>query len=45
MGIEVVRSVVSHSKGEEVPAEQLIPTRLYRQADAMNDPSLQTSQP
>ena len=45
MGIEVVRSVVAHSKGEEVPAEQLIPTRLYRQADAMNDPSLQTSQP
>ena len=45
MGIEVVRSIVAHSKGEEVPAEQLIPTRLYRQADAMNDPSLQASQP
>ncbi|MGA1014201.1 MAG: substrate-binding domain-containing protein [Limisphaerales bacterium] len=45
MGIEVVRSIVAHSKGEEVPAEQLIPTSLYRQADAMNDPSLMPTQP
>lgn len=45
MGIEVVRSIVAHSKGEEVPAEQLIPTSLYRQADAMNDLSLMPTQP
>jgi len=45
MGIEVVRSIVAHSKGEEVPAEQLIPTSLYRQADAMYDPSLMPTQP
>jgi ribose transport system substrate-binding protein len=45
MGIEVVRSIVAHSKGEEVPAEQLIPTSLYRQADAMNDSSLMPTQP
>ena len=29
------------SKGEDVPAETLIPTALYRQADALKDPELQ----
>jgi ribose transport system substrate-binding protein len=40
MGIEVARAIVSHFKGQEVPQETLIPTRLYRQADAEKDPDL-----
>lgn len=40
MGIEVVRAFVRYSKGEEVPKEMLIPTTLYRQADAKADPTL-----
>jgi len=35
-----VAAIVRHSKGEELPAETLIPTRLYRKADAENDPDL-----
>ncbi len=41
MGIEVVRAIVKHSKGEDVPAENLIPTSFYRRADALQDPALQ----
>lgn len=41
MGIEVVKSIIAHSKGEEVPPEQLIPTSLYRQEDGLKDPDLQ----
>ena len=41
MGIEVVRSIVAHSKGEHVEPEQLIPTSLYRQEDGLKDSSLQ----
>jgi ribose transport system substrate-binding protein len=40
MGIEIVRSFVRYSKGEELPPEILIPTRLYRKADADQDSSL-----
>jgi ribose transport system substrate-binding protein len=40
MGIKVVEAIVAHSKGEEVKSEQLIPTRLYRRADAEKDPAL-----
>jgi len=40
MGIEVVKAIVKYSKGEELPAEMLIPTSLYRKADALKDPSL-----
>lgn len=40
MGIEVVRAIVAHSNGEEVPAENLIPTSFYTQADAQTDPEL-----
>jgi ribose transport system substrate-binding protein len=40
MGIEVVNAIVKYSKGEELPPELLIPTSLYRQADAQKDPSL-----
>jgi ribose transport system substrate-binding protein len=40
MGVEIVRAIVGHSKGEELPPEMLIPTRLYRKADAEKDPEL-----
>lgn len=40
MGVQVVDAIVRHSKGEELPKEMLIPTRLYRKADAENDPEL-----
>ena len=40
MGVQIVDSIVRHSKGETVPAQILIPTKLYRKADAQNDPEL-----
>ena len=40
MGVEVVKAIVRHSKGETLPKETLIPTSLYRRADAQQDPSL-----
>lgn len=40
MGVEVVQAIVDHSNGNEVPSEILIPTSLYRKADADNDPEL-----
>ncbi len=40
MGVEVVQAIVAHSKGQDVPAQNLIPTKLYRKADADLDPSL-----
>jgi ribose transport system substrate-binding protein len=40
MGVEIVNAIVKHSKGEDVPQELLIPTSLYRKADAEKDPSL-----
>jgi ribose transport system substrate-binding protein len=40
MGVEIVRAIISHSKGEELPAQMLIPTSLYRQADGLKDPTL-----
>ena len=40
MGIEVVNAIVKHSRCEELPAELLIPTSLYRKADAEKDPGL-----
>ncbi|MEZ6066336.1 MAG: substrate-binding domain-containing protein [Planctomycetaceae bacterium] len=40
MGKLVVESIIAHLKGKEVPAKQLIPTELYRQADAAADPEL-----
>ena len=44
MGIEIVQAIVKHSKGEEVDPEMLIPTRLYRKADADVDPDLQSNE-
>jgi len=40
MGVEIVKAFISHLKGDEVPAELLIPTALYRQADGEKDPEL-----
>lgn len=40
MGIQIVQSIVRHSKGETLPPQMLIPTSLYRRADALKDPSL-----
>ena len=40
MGVEVVQAIVAHSRGEDVQPEILIPTRLYKQEDAQNDPEL-----
>jgi len=40
MGIEIVRAFESWSRGQEVPPEILIPTKLYRKADAESDKSL-----
>lgn len=40
MGVQIVDAIVRHSKGEELPKEMLIPTRLYRKADGEQDPEL-----
>jgi ribose transport system substrate-binding protein len=40
MGEEVVRAIVKHSRGEDLPSQMLIPTKLYRKADAEKDPDL-----
>ncbi len=40
MGVQIVDSILRHSKGESLPPEILIPTSLYRKADAEKDPSL-----
>ncbi len=41
MGIEAVRAIVAYSEGKDVPAENLIPTKLYLKADADRDPTLE----
>lgn len=40
MGAEIVAAIVRWSRGETLPPQTLIPTKLYRRADAENDPSL-----
>jgi ribose transport system substrate-binding protein len=40
IGIETVRTIVKHFSGEAVPPQTLIPTALYRKADADEDPTL-----
>lgn len=40
MGIQIVDAIVRHSKGETLPAQMLIPTKLYRKLDAESDPEL-----
>jgi ribose transport system substrate-binding protein len=41
MGIKIVEAIVDHAAGKTPPAEQLIPTALYRKADAEKDRELQ----
>lgn len=40
MGVQVVDAIIRHSKGETLPPQMLIPTSLYRKADALKDPEL-----
>ena len=40
IGEGVVDAIIKHSEGDEVPKEKLIPTTLYRKADADRDPTL-----
>jgi ribose transport system substrate-binding protein len=40
IGIQTAQTIIRYFKGEDVEPEQLIPTGLYRQADAKNDPEL-----
>lgn len=40
MGVQIVDAIIRHSKGEELPPQMLIPTSLYRKADAEKDPDL-----
>jgi len=40
IGVATVRAIVQHFAGDSVSAELLIPTGLYRKADAEKDPAL-----
>ncbi len=40
MGVEVVKAFLRYSKGDDMPPQMLIPTKLYRQADGVADPEL-----
>jgi ribose transport system substrate-binding protein len=40
MGVQIVDAIIRHSKGEDLPPQMLIPTSLYRKADAMKDTDL-----
>jgi ribose transport system substrate-binding protein len=40
IGRKTARSILAYLAGEDVPKTQLIPTGLYRQADALKDPEL-----
>ena len=40
MGAQIVDAIIRHSKGETLPPHLLIPTSLYRRADAERDPEL-----
>jgi ribose transport system substrate-binding protein len=40
MGVQIVEAIVAHSQGEAVEPEVLIPTKLYKLADAQADPEL-----
>jgi ribose transport system substrate-binding protein len=45
IGRETARAIAKHFEGEEVPPVILIPTALYRKADAENDPELKSAAP
>ena len=40
IGVETMRAILRHFAGEKVPPQILIPTNLYRKADAEKDPAL-----
>ena len=40
MGVEIAKSIVAYSEGKDLPAQTLIPTKLYTKADAESDPDL-----
>lgn len=40
MGKKTIEMIIKHFNGEEVPEELLIPSELYYQEDAKNDPTL-----
>jgi ribose transport system substrate-binding protein len=40
MGVQIVDAIIQQSKGETLPRQMLIPTSLYKKADAEKDPSL-----
>jgi ribose transport system substrate-binding protein len=40
VGAQIVDAIIRHSKGETLPPQLLIPTSLYRRADAERDPEL-----
>ena len=40
MGVQMVDAIIRHSIGETLPPQMLIPTSLYRKADADKDPEL-----
>src|SRR5262245_1731332 len=40
IGVTTAQTILKHFAGDEVPPVQLIPTGLYRQADALADPEL-----
>ena len=40
MGVQIVDAIIRHSKGETLPPQMLIPTKLYKKADAEKDPDL-----
>ncbi len=40
MGVQIVDAIIRHSKGETLPLQMLIPTSLYKKADALKDPEL-----
>lgn len=40
IGRQTAKTIIAYFEGEEVAPEQLIPTELYRQEDALKDPEL-----
>jgi ribose transport system substrate-binding protein len=40
MGVQIVDAIIKNSKGETLPPQILIPTKLYKKADAEKDPAL-----
>jgi ribose transport system substrate-binding protein len=41
MGVQIVEAIQRWSRGETLPPQMLIPTSLYRKADAEKDPTLE----